>query len=434
MSLLLAKTLIKPIVATLSVISLMASVSSAETTLIKGAKIHTMSPQGVLETGDVLIEDGVIKSVAAELSVDADKVIDAKGKVVTPGIFALINQIGLVELGSLDQTADMATENEEQGASFRVDQVFNHNSTLIPVNRSNGVTRTLIAPSLGYYIFAGRGAIMSLDGDYNALIAKDVAIFAAFGERAADMSGGSRASTLHQLNQALTEARIYKNNRSAIELGEFRELHYSIDDLRALEAIIDKEIPLVISANRESDLLTLLDFAKAQDIKIAFVGAAEAWRVAKQLAEAGAAVFIDPMDNLPSSFESLGKRYDNATILSKAGVKVMFLGQGFLDSHNAHTVRHSAGNAVAYGMDYDKALAAMMSTPAEYFGGDDTYGKIAEGFKAELVLWSGDPLEVTTLAEQVWIDGKATDMESRSTRLRDRYKALDTDKNTGYRK
>lgn len=434
MNLLIAKSLVKPIAATLGVVTLFASVCSAETTLIKDAKIHTFSSQGVIQSGDVLIEDGVIKSIAEDLSVEADNVIDGKGKVVTPGIFALINQIGLVELGSQDQTADMATENEDQGASFRVDQVFNHNSTLIPVNRSNGVTRTLIAPSLGYYIFAGRGAVMSLDGDYNALIAKDVAIFAAFGERAADMSGGSRASTLHQLNQALNEARIYKNNRSAIELGEFRELHYSIDDLRALQAIIDKEIPLVISANRESDLLTLLDFAKAQDIKIAFVGAAEAWRVTKQLAEADAAVFVDPMDNLPSSFESLGKRYDNAAILSKAGVKVMFLGQGFLDSHNAHTVRHSAGNAVAYGMDYDKALAAMMSTPAEYFGGDEAYGKIAEGFKAELVLWSGDPLEVTTLAEQVWIDGKATDMENRSTKLRDRYKALDTDKNTGYRK
>ncbi|MCW8855927.1 MAG: amidohydrolase family protein [Kangiella sp.] len=434
MSLLKAKTLIKPIVAALSVISLMASVSSAETTLIKGAKIHTMSPQGVLESGDVLIEDGVIKSVADDLSIQADNIIDGKGKVLTPGIFALINQIGLVELGSLDQTADMATDNEEQGASFRVDQVFNHNSTLIPVNRSNGVTRTLIAPSLGYYIFAGRGAVMSLDGDYNALIAKDVAIFAAFGERAADMSGGSRASTLYQLNQALDEARIYKNNRSAIELGEFRELHYSIEDLRALQAVIDKRVPLIISANRESDLLTLLDFAKQQNIKIAFAGAAEAWRVAKQIAKADAAVFVDPMDNLPSSFESLGKRYDNAAILSKAGVKVMFLGQGFLDSHNAYTVRHSAGNAVAYGMDYNKALAAMITTPAEYFGGDDAYGKIAEGFKAELVLWSGDPLEVTTLAEQVWIDGKATSMENRSTKLRERYKALDTDKNTGYRK
>lgn len=434
MSLLTVKTLIKPIVATLSVISLMASVSSAETTLIKGAKVHTMSPQGVLETGDVLIEDGVIKSVAAELSIDADKVIDAKGKVVTPGIFALINQIGLVELGSLDQTADMATENEEQGASFRVDQVFNHNSTLIPVNRSNGVTRTLIAPSLGSYIFAGRGAVMSLDGDYNALIAKDVAIFAAFGERAADMSGGSRASTLHQLNQALNEARIYKNNRSAIELGEFRELHYSINDLSALQAVIDKKVPLIISANRESDLLTLLDFAKEQNIKIAFVGAAEAWRVAKQIAKANVAVFVDPMDNLPSSFESLGKRYDNAAILSKAGVKVMFLGQGFLDSHNAYTVRLSAGNAVAYGMDYNKALAAMITTPASYFGGDDAYGKIAEGYKAELVLWNGDPLEVTTLPDQVWIDGEAISTENRSTKLRDRYKALDTDKNTGYRK
>lgn len=438
MSLLTAKTLIKPIVVTLSVMGLMAAVSNAETTLIKGAKIHTMSPQGVLQSGDVLIENGVIKSVAKELSVDADNIVDGKGKVVTPGIFALINQIGLVELGSQDQTADMVTENEEQGASFRVDQVFNHNSTLIPVNRSNGVTRTLITPQPGVQIFAGRGAIMSLDGDYDALIAQDVAVLATFGERAADMSGGSRASTLHQLNQALNEARIYKNNRSVIEQGEFRELHYSIEDLRALQNIIDKKIPLIISANRESDLLTLLDFAKQQNIKVAFVGAAEAWKVAAKLAEADAAVFIDPMDNLPSSFESLGKRYDNAAILSKAGVNVMFLGQGFLASHNAHTVRHSAGNAVAYGMDYDKALAAMISTPANYFAGtsgsENAYGQVAEGYTAELVLWDGDPLEVTTLAEQVWIDGKAASMENRSTKLRDRYKALDTDKNTGYRK
>ena len=372
--------------------------------------------------------------MANELAVDADNTIDGKGKVLTPGIFALINQIGLVELGSQDQTADMETENEDQGASFRVDQVFNHNSTLVPVNRSNGVTRTLIAPEPGIQIFAGRGAIMSLDGDYDALLAKDVAIFAAFGERAAHMSGGSRASTLHELNLALNEARLYKSNRSAIELGEFRELHYSMDDLRSLQLVLDKKVPLIISANRESDLLTLLDFAKEQNINIGFVGAAEAWKIAPKLAQANVAVFVDPMDNLPSSFEALGKRYDNAAILSKAGVNVMFLGQGFLASHNAHTVRHSAGNAVAYGMDYDKALAAMISTPAEYFGGDKTYGQIAEGYQAELVLWSGDPLEVTTLAEQVWIDGKATSMENRSTKLRDRYKALDTDKNTGYRK
>lgn len=434
MNSLLMKSLVKPVAATLGVVSLMASVCSADSTLIKDAKIHTLSSQGVLQSGDVLIEDGVIKSVAEDISVDADIVIDAKGKVVTPGIFALINQIGLIELGSQEQTADGQTEHEEQGASFSIDKVYNHNSTLVAVNRSNGVTRTLVAPQAGGNIFAGQGAIMSLKDQYHPLIVKDVAIFTAFGEWPAEMVGGSRASVLFELNKAFDEARVYQKNRSAIEQGDFRELSYSTNDLQALQAVIERKIPLLISTQRESDILTMLDFAEEQNIRVGFIGAAEAWRVADQLAEADASVFIDPMDNIPGSFESLGKRYENAAILSKAGVNVMFLGQGFLSSHNAYTVRHSAGNAVAYGMDYDKALAAMITTPAAYFGGADSYGQVAQGYKAELVLWNGDPLEVTTLPEQVWIDGEAVSMENRSTKLRDRYKALDTDKNTGYRK
>ena len=434
MNSLLMKSLVKPVAATLGVVSLMASVCSADTTLIKDAKIHTLSSQGVIQSGDVLIEDGVIKSVGEDLSVEADTVIDGTGKVVTPGIFAQITQIGLVELGSQEQTADARTEHEEQGASFSVDKVYNHNSTLVAVNRSNGVTRTLVAPQVGATVFAGQGAIMSLKDQYHPLIAKDVAIFTAFGEWSAEGMGGSRASVLFELNKAFDEARLYQKNRTAIEQGDFRELTYSTADLQALQAVINREIPLIVISQRESDILTMLEFAKEQNIRIGFMGAAEAWKVAEQLAEADASVFVDPMDNLPDSFDSLGKRYENAAILSNAGVKVMFLGQGFLATHNAYTVRHSAGNAVAYGMDYDKALAAMMSIPAEYFGGGDSYGQVAEGYKAELVLWNGDPLEVTTLPEQVWIDGEAVSMENRSTKLRDRYKDLDTDKNTGYRK
>lgn len=434
MSLLSTKSLAKSVAAALGVASLIAGVCSAETTLIKDAKVHTLSSQGVLQSGDVLFEDGVITAVGEDLTIEADTVIDGTGKVVTPGIFAQITQIGLVELGSQEQTADGRTEHEEQGASFSVDKVYNHNSTLVAVNRSNGVTRTLIAPQVGSTVFAGQGAIMSLKDQYHPLIAKDVAIFTAFGEWSAEGMGGSRASVLFELNKAFDEARLYQKNRTAIEQGDFRELTYSIADLQALQAVINREIPLLVNTQRESDILTMLDFAKEQNIRIGFVGAAEAWKVADQLAEADASVFVDPMDNLPDSFESLGKRYENAAILSEAGVKVMFLGQGFLATHNAYTVRHSAGNAVAYGMDYDKALAAMMSTPAGYFGGDETYGQIAEGYKAELVLWNGDPLEVTTLPEQVWIDGEAVSMENRSTKLRDRYKDLDIDKNTGYRK
>ncbi len=149
MSLLSTKSLAKSVAAALGVASLIAGVCSAETTLIKDAKIHTLSSQGVLQSGDVLFEDGVIKAVGEDLTIEADTVIDGTGKVVTPGIFAQITQIGLVELGSQEQTADARTEHEEQGASFSVDKVYNHNSTLVAVNRSNGVTRTLVAPQVG---------------------------------------------------------------------------------------------------------------------------------------------------------------------------------------------------------------------------------------------------------------------------------------------
>jgi imidazolonepropionase-like amidohydrolase len=111
---------------------------------------------------------------------------------------------------------------------------------------------------------------------------------------------------------------------------------------------------------------------------------------------------------------------DNAARLSAAGVQVGFSQSGDA-SHNARKVRQLAGNAVAAGLPWADGLAGLTRVPAETFGVADRFGTIAPGKRADLVLWSGDPLEVNSVALQVWMDGRAIPMRSRQTELRDRY-------------
>jgi imidazolonepropionase-like amidohydrolase len=165
----------------------------------------------------------------------------------------------------------------------------------------------------------------------------------------------------------------------------------------------------------------VLALAKRYGIKPVISGGTEAWVVAEELAAADVPVLIDALVNLPVTFDVIGARLDAAALLARAGVRVGFT-QFFSDaSHNARKIRQVAGNAVAHGLPWDVALAGLTSVPAEIFGVAETRGRIAEGQAADLVLWSGDPLEVTTVAEQVWIGGNAIPMRSRQTELRDRY-------------
>jgi imidazolonepropionase-like amidohydrolase len=114
----------------------------------------------------------------------------------------------------------------------------------------------------------------------------------------------------------------------------------------------------------------------------------------------------------------LSASLDNAARLQRAGVRIAFSSG---DSHNARLTRQLAGNAVAHGLPWESALAAITANPADIFGLGATRGRIAVGQIADLVLWNADPLEVSTLADQVWIAGRPVEMRSRQTELRDRY-------------
>ena len=170
--------------------------------------------------------------------------------------------------------------------------------------------------------------------------------------------------------------------------------------------------------DRASDMLRIIEFSKKHEINIIFHGAKEAWRIADQLAERNISVIIDPMDNIPSSFDSIGARIDAASILTNSGVSVLI---GIADAHNSFLSRQGAGNAVANGMDSYDAIKSLTINVAKAFGLDDSLGSIEVGKSADLVLWDGDPLEVSTFSDTVIINGEIMSDMTRSKRLRDRY-------------
>jgi len=401
---------------------------SAKDYLIKNATVHTSTEKGTLENTDVYISDGFIMEVGAGLKINSKHtVIDATGKHLTPGLINAWSQIGLEEISAAESTVDHTTTVAEHGASFDVSPAINIKSTLIAHNRINGLTRTIVAPTGGETLFQGLGFSLVLLSEYTEPV-RPAAQFARYGEEGANIAGGSRASAYLFLDTALQEADYLRNNRNQYLPGHNWRFSISIQDLDALKPVLEKKIPLVISVNRSSDILAMINIAKKYKIRLVVNGGAEAWMVANELALANVAVIIDPLDNLPSSFESLAIKFEGATILNEAGVKLMFTNRS---SHNAYLVRQSAGIAVAYGMSAADAIKAMSINTAEVFG-IENYGKIELGMEADVVIWDGDPLEVTTNTDAVFIKGIEQPMVSRATRLKDRFWDLSKNENKAF--
>jgi imidazolonepropionase-like amidohydrolase len=176
----------------------------------------------------------------------------------------------------------------------------------------------------------------------------------------------------------------------------------------------------VFDVDRAIDIRNAIRFAREEKLNAVIRGGAEAWRVADELAAAGIPVVVDPLHNLPDSFDEVGSTLQNAAKLRAAGVTVAIsINDTGVD--DAGKTRQGAGNAVPHGMPWMDALAAITRTPAEIFGAADRFGSIERGKSADLVLWSGDPLEVSSLPDLVVAGGKIQKLESRHTALRDRH-------------
>jgi len=389
--------------------------ANGEDLLLKGGDIHTAAADGVLENTDIYIKNGKIIKIGKDLKISASRVEDLNGKLVTPGFIAPYSQLGIVEIGLVPETRDDRSTVYSSGLS--IVSAFNPHSTLIPYNLRGGITTALSVPSSSG-LYSGLASAFSLSSSLEeSLISQDIALFSNIGS-----GEDSRAAKILLLEDSLDVAsRVIETDSWNNERGLPSSSEYSSRDIIALKRVLSREIPLIVRADRASDILFLINFSIEKNIRLIISGGSEAWMVAKQLAKTKIPVILEPINNLPSSFNQLGARLDNASILNKAGVKILIASH---ETHNSYLSRQAAGIAVSYGLPWDVALKSITSNVAEVFG-LKKIGMVKIGYKADLIIWEKDPLEVSAFAQQIYISGKLMSNESRSTRLRDRYLNLD---------
>ncbi|MBS3959730.1 MAG: amidohydrolase family protein [Xanthomonadaceae bacterium] len=395
---------------------------------IDNARVHTAGPQGTLARGDVLVRDGLIAAVGAELAAPAGVPrIDAQGQPLTPGLFAGLTALGLMEINAERTTVHnvfgMPIQHEQDGETrwrpeFDVMPAFNPRSSVIPVNRKEGLTFSALTPAAlqeGSFV-TGQGGVVRLHGGWDSELDGGETLYIDL--RNTGTSGGSRASQYMLLEQAIREARPAPSPMMMAALPSHGLLTPGGRD--ALARFL-RGGRVVFFVDRAVDILHVLRLSERHGFRPVIAGATGAWQVAPQLAASGATVIVDPLQNLPMTFDQLDARLDNAALLRQAGVRVAISQFDDLGTHNARKIRQLAGNAVANGMAWEDALKAITAEPARAFGVADRVGSIEVGKRADLVLWNGDPLDVTTTATAVFMDGRNKPLVSRQTLLRDRY-------------
>lgn len=435
---------------------------SAETIAISGGTVALGDGSEPIPNGMVVIRDGkVVAAGNIRMKLPAGtQVIDATGKWITPGIVAGFSRLGLSEVDlSADGSDDTAAEKGPFSAAIDVVPGINPRDQTVAVNRADGVTRALVAPVAAKSIFAGQGAVIDTGADMEPITTARKFQFVELGETGKDKAGGSRPSAYVLFHNALREAaelRRYAGPISSARTNAQSELErpvvrnpnesrlYGLEarrsedvlltrfDAAALVPVLQGRQYLLVHVERASDILRVLDLKKEfPSLKIVIVGASEGWTVADRIARAGVPVIASAVNDLPASFEQLAATQSNVGRMRAAGVSVSIGMIDDNDTRNLFLARQYAGNLVALqrvpgatGVSWGEALAMITSRPAQAIGMGGQIGSLAAGRKADVVIWSGDPLEGSSAAEQVYIDGVRQPMEDHQTRLLERYRDL----------
>ena len=414
-----------PIVGALA-IAIVALPSLAQVIAITGGTVYPVSGPKI-DNATVLIREGKIAAVGTSVDIPAGaQRIDARGKWVTPGFINAATNLGITEIQGVAETRDNAARGKDGiAASFTPWDGLNSASQLIAPARNDGITGAVILPQGG--LISGQAAMIDLlDGNGDAMVRKaPLAMIVSF-TNARGNGTGARGEMYARLREVLSDARTYATKRLQYEAAQTRQYAASKADLEALLPVLAGKLPILIEADRRGDIEAALKLARDYKLKLIIGGGAEAWMVAGDLAAAKVPVITGGILNIPRSFSTLGQRGDNAALLRKAGVSVLLISDSYGDggTFNVRNIRFEAGNAVANGMTWDDALRAVTWAPADAFGVSDRVGALVAGLDANVVVWSGDPFEFVTQAEQVYIHGKRVDAPSRQDELMKRYKTL----------
>lgn len=411
-------------------LALIAAPVSAQTIAITNGTVAKGDGSAPIEGATVVIRDGRIVAAGSSVAVPANaQVIDAAGKWVAPGMVAGFSRVALVEVNAVEQTDDSDGGSAIFNAGLDVSTALNPKSATVSVSRAGGVTRALVAPAVGTSIFAGQGAIIDLGDDWNPVTRARAFQFVELGEAAAAKAGGSRMGTHAWFRNALRQAQVYARNPAGYDGQSSDDLLKKVD-AEALAKVVQGQVPLLVHVEQARDILATLALQQEfPALRLVLVGATEGWTVAHEIAAAKVPVIASALNDLPAAFEQLAATQSNIGRMKAAGVDVAI---GMIDDRDSHQLRYSpqyAGNLVALGklpgaagLSWADAFAAITSKPAEIMGVGNEIGSLLPGRRADIVIWSGDPLELSSTPEAVFIDGIRQPIETRQTRLRDRYR------------
>lgn len=402
----------------------------AQDIAVTNATLALGDGSGPIEHGTVVVRGGKVVAAGAGVAVPAGvPTVDGTGKWVTPGLFSAVTDLGLWDVEAVDQSNDTAADESPFNAALDVALALNPASQHIAISRAGGVTRASVAAFNGKSIFAGQGAVIDLAADA-AMVARPRAFqFVELGEAGAKLAGGSRVAAHVALRNALREAK----ELAALAAGAVRpgDAMLTRADAAALARVIDGSQPLYVGVERAADIRAVLALkGEFPRLDLVLVGASEGWLVASEIAAARVPVITMPLRDLPDAFEALAATQSNLGRMNKAGVKVA-IGR-FTGGNQPRYAPQQAGNLVALGklpgaagLSWGEAFAAITSVPAEISGMGGKAGVLAPGAAGDVVLWNGDPLELSSAPLDVWIDGVKQPLDSHQSRLKDRYRDLD---------
>lgn len=412
--------------AALTAVTLPAAVSAQDFAIIN-ATVAIGDGSAPIQGGTVVVRGGKIVAAGSGVTAPADvQTMDGSGIWVTPGIFAAITDLGLVDVGAVDESNDTRASGSPFNIALDVSSSINPAAQDIAVSRAGGVTRASITAAPAGSIFAGQGAIIDLGADPNAVTMPRAFQMVVLGEGGARLAGGSRIATDVTLRNALREASEFANGT-----WEGEEALLTRADVAALVPVITGQQKLYIYVERAADIRAVLAMrSEFPRLDMVLIGASEGWLVADALAAANVPVIAQALDDLPASFEQLGATQSNVGRMVAAGVKVAI--GGMTGTEQPRNAVQYAGNLVALnkvprasGLSWGQALASITSVPAAISGLGGKLGSLTPGAAGDVVMWDGDPLELSSAPVKVFIDGVEQPVDNHQTRLRERYRDLD---------
>jgi imidazolonepropionase-like amidohydrolase len=409
--------------------TVLATPAAAQTIAITGGTLAIGDGSAPIQNGTVVMRDGRIVAAGANVAVPAGATtVDARGKWIAAGMVAGFTNLGLVDANGVEESNDERARQGAFHAAIDVSVAINPQANAIANERAGGITRAIVSPDTAGSIFAGQGAVIDLGSDANPVTRPRAFQYVELGEGGARNAGGSRPAAYAALKDMFAQAQDYRRAPASFD-GRSKDSLLNRADAEALVKVLDGTEPLVVHVERASDILQVLSLRQEYPkLRLVLLGATEGWMVAREIAAARVPVIAAALADLPASFEALAATESNVGRLTAAGVPTAISTVGANTAPGEHILKQYAGNLVAItrvpgatGLDWGKAFATITSLPAAALGMDGEIGSLRLGRRADVVIWDGDPLELSSAPVAVWIDGRQESLQSRQRLLRDRY-------------